>query len=230
MKSFKKDSETKEPQYQIPFDVYKSKGLVHLGPITSHVWRTDPRRLGFLLARYKFCSKMLSGKSRVLEIGCGDGFAIDVILQEVKHVHAVDFDPLFIKEAQLRNGIRTDRSFEVADFTQTFIEGPFDAAYSLDVIEHISKSNEDVFLKNICKSLKPEGVCIIGTPSIESQTYASEWSKAGHINCKSGSELKAFLSRHFYNVFIFSMNDEVVHVGFWPMAHYIFGMGVGVKR
>ena len=55
---------------------------------------------------------------------------------------------------------------------------------------------------------------IIGTPSLESQAYASPPSKAGHINCKSGDELKALLSSYFHNVFLFSMNDEVVHTGF----------------
>jgi hypothetical protein len=28
----------------------------------------------------------------------------------------------------------------------------------------------------------------------------------------------------------FSMHDEVVHTGFSPMAHALFGMGVGIKK
>ena len=28
--------------------------------------------------------------------------------------------------------------------------------------------------------------------------------------------------KYFENVFLFSMNDEVVHTGFSPMAHYLF--------
>lgn len=72
--------------------------------------------------------------------------------------------------------------------------------------------------------LVPEGVCIIGSPSIQSQAYASPPSKAGHVNCKSGPELKATMQRFFHNVFIFSMNDEVVHTGFYPMAHYLWAL------
>ena len=30
--------------------------------------------------------------------------------------------------------------------------------------------------------------------------------------------------------FIFSMNDEIVHTGFYPMAHYLFGIGIGVRK
>ena len=32
---------------------------------------------------------------------------------------------------------------------------------------------------------------------------------------------------HFHNVFIFSMNDEVVHTGFAPMPHYYFALCCG---
>jgi hypothetical protein len=39
--------------------------------------------------------------------------------------------------------------------------------------------------------------------------------------------MRTLLSRFFENVFIFSMNDEVVHTGFSPMAHYIIGLGCG---
>jgi len=65
---------------------------------------------------------------------------------------------------------------------------------------------------------------IVGSPSLESQAHASPPSKAGHINCKSGAELKALLQHYFENVFLFSMNDEVVHTGYYPMAHYLFAV------
>ena len=64
-----------------------------------------------------------------------------------------------------------------------------------------------------------------GSPSLESQAYASAGSKAGHVNCKSGSELKELFLKFFHNVFLFSMNDEVVHTGFYKMAHYLFAIG-----
>jgi hypothetical protein len=74
-------------------------------------------------------------------------------------------------------------------------------------------------------------VCIIGTPNIEASRYASPQSQVGHINLKNHLELRKLLADHFENVFVFSMNDEVVHTGFYPMAHYLFAVGVGkLKR
>jgi hypothetical protein len=71
---------------------------------------------------------------------------------------------------------------------------------------------------------------VIGSPSLQSQVYASEGSKAGHVNCKDGREFRKVMERYFENVFLFSMNDEVVHTGFAPMAHYLFALCVGPRR
>ena len=77
------------------------------------------------------------------------------------------------------------------------------------------------------QSLTPQGALILGCPSLESQAFASPQSKAGHVNCKDGPGMRKLLSQHFSNVFVFSMNDEVVHTGYFPMAHYILGLGCG---
>ena len=37
----------------------------------NRVWDNDPRRMAFVLARYKFVAKMLEQKNRVLEVGAG---------------------------------------------------------------------------------------------------------------------------------------------------------------
>ena len=71
---------------------------------------------------------------------------------------------------------------------------------------------------------------ICGSPSLESQLYASQQSKEGHVNCKNGLELKQFLNRYFENTFLFGMNDEVLHTGFSPMCHYLFILACGKKR
>ena len=121
-------------------------------------------------------------------------------------------------------------SFSVLDITKGSVERLFDGAYSLDVIEHIPPEGDDVFMGNICRSLREHAICIIGTTNITASAYASENGRQSHINLKSAETLSALMSRWFHNVFIFSMNDEVVHTGFHPMAHYLMGVGVGVKQ
>jgi cyclopropane fatty-acyl-phospholipid synthase-like methyltransferase len=109
------------------------------------------------------------------------------------------------------------------------VDGEFDAVFSLDVLEHISPQDEDRFLTHMVAPLKPAGVAIIGSPSIQSQVYASAQSRIGHVNCKDQQELQHLMQRYFEQVFVFSMNDEVVHTGFHAMAHYNFCLCSGKK-
>jgi hypothetical protein len=215
---------TREPQYNRCLEIKEKQGLTSLGLMTNQVWEDDPRRLTFLLARYKFVSKMLSGKKFVGELGCGDAFGTRIVMQTTEKMIAYDFDPLFVEDIRQRRSERWPVEAHFHDILEAPLPNKHDGIYSLDVIEHIPRAAEHLYLSNLRASLTGDGVLIIGSPSLESQSYASPPSKEGHVNCKSGEELKALLKNYFENVFLFSMNDEVVHTGFAPMAHYLFAV------
>lgn len=207
---------------------YKDEERICLGMMSSHRWRMDPKVLLFSMARYKFVSKMLAGKGDVLDIGCGDGWGANIVSSEVGSIHCVDVDPVLIEECT--NTSRNQKlTFALHDLLKAPVTPPRSAAYLLDVLEHIDVEHEDLFLKNVVASINADGVCIIGIPSIESQEYASKPSRATHVNCKSGQELKRTLEKYFKNVFLFSMNDEVVHTGYTKMAHYLICLCVGTR-
>lgn len=219
-----KTATPRESQYQKNFDDIASQGPVVLGPMGSHVWRTDPRRLGICLARAKFVAKMFYGLPDAIEIGCGDGFAVGVVAQEVTYVHGLDFDPLFVEAAKKQWQDNPHMHFFEADMLDEALRPSqqYAGLYSLDVFEHIAPAKEHLFLQNCCRFLRDDGIAIIGCPTLESQQYASIWSKQGHVNCKSGYDFKALLSQYFRHTFLFGMNDEVVHTGYSKMAHYHF--------
>lgn len=220
---------TREPQYQTCVEIRDRFGLTPLGLMTNQVWHDDPKRLLFVLARYKFAAKMLAGRKNVLEVGCADAFATRIVKQAVDRVVAVDFDPVFVADVRAR----FDSKWPFECHQHDMISGPFqegfDGAYSIDVLEHIPAEHEEAFIRNIVMSLTSEGVLLIGSPSLESQVYASPISKAGHVNCKSAPDLKRLMEKFFDHVFMFSMNDEIVHTGFHSMAHYVFALGCGRK-
>lgn len=220
----------KDPVNQPNISFVEKRGQVSLGLLKSREWIEDPRRFLFSQSRYKFVSKLLSGRRNVLEIGCGDAFNAPIIMQEVENLTVTDFDELFIEDAIKRTPPEYPYSAKVHNFLDGTLDEKFDAVYSLDVLEHIDSSEEDRFLSNIMKCLTDDAAAIIGMPSLESQAYASEGSKAGHINCKSAPELKEVVGRYFHSVFMFSMNDEVVHTGYHKMAHYIMAVAAHPKR
>ena len=218
------EDHTKEQQYQIMLEYRNKRGLETLGLMTSQGWYDDPKRLTFTLSRYKFVAKMLSGADHVLEVGCADAFGTRIVVQEVGKLTAVDFDPLFVEDTNARMSDRWKFTCKTHDMLQGPLPGSFDGMYALDVLEHILPENEDRFLSNMAASLTEHGVMIIGMPSLESQVYASTMSKEGHVNCKTMPDLKKTMRTYFHNVFMFSMNDEVVHTGYHKMAHYLFAL------
>jgi len=224
------DERTRESQYQFQLVHDAEHGRAKLGLMTSAAWHQDPRRLLFLLSRYKFVAKMLSGKRKVLEVGCGDAFGTRMVLQNVDSICAVDFDPVFVKDVNERMVPSWKFDCRVHDMLECPLNEIFEAAYSLDVMEHIQPIDEDRFITHIARSLTSDGVLILGMPSLQSQAYASPASKEGHVNCKDEATFRELMARYFRNVFMFSMNDEVVHTGFYPMAQYLFALCVAPKE
>lgn len=214
----------KEAQYQDIIDVETRVGRAPLGLMSNQIWHDDPKRLVFGLARYKFVARILEGKGSVLEVGCADAFGTRVVQQFTEKVTAVDFDPVFIEDAQERRHKDWPVELFIHDILKGPVPGQFDAAYCLDVLEHIDPVDEALFVRNMASSIDPNGIAVFGIPSLESQIYASKQSKIGHVNCKSGYDLKSLMQQYFHNVLVFSMNDEVVHTGFYPMAHYLFAV------
>jgi 2-polyprenyl-3-methyl-5-hydroxy-6-metoxy-1,4-benzoquinol methylase len=188
--------------------------------MTSFGYENDPKRIAFQLARYLVVAKMLEGKKRVLEVGCADGCGARIVRQHVAHVVAIDVDPVSIQEAKEHASPNWPVDFGVMDI-MTCPQIGFDAVYCLDLFEHIA--DEKRLLQNL-HGCAP--VCIIGTPSLESQRYASAISKAGHVNCVTKAGLRERMLRHWNHVFMFGMNDTTLHTGHDAMTHYLFGIGV----
>jgi len=200
-----------------------------LGPYFTYIARKSPRRLLHLLSYYKFAAKMIGQQKRILEIGCSEGFGTMLLSEHATDVLGIDLDTDAIAVANATVASPKLR-FEVADVLTDSL-GTFDAAVTLDVIEHIYPLHEDAFMKAIVASLEPEhGVLVIGTPNITSHQYASAVSRQGHVNLFSAERLQELASKHFNRVFSFSANDEMVHTGFSPLAHYLIALCVGPRR
>ena len=137
----------------------------------------------------------------------------------------MDFDEDAINHAK-KTLTESGISFVCDDFLEK-VYGSFDAVICLDVIEHIYPTEQERLMQTVCKNLKEDGFCVIGTPNETASRYASEASKVAHVNLFTAERLTAVIGGYFKNVFIFGMNDEVVHTGFYPMSHYLIALGCG---
>jgi hypothetical protein len=85
-------------------------------------------------------------------------------------------------------------------------------------------------MENMKLSLIDSELMIIRTPNEMASKYVIFRNDHEHINFKNSYSLKTLLDMYFKNSFIFSMNDKVVYLGYYPMVYYLFGVGVGKKR
>ena len=200
-----------------------------LGPYFAYQALNYPRHMLFTFARYKFAARLLApmGKSDVLELGCGEGLGTLLLAEDGHNVTAVDSDESAIAHAG-QTLSHANITFEAADFLDKRL-GDFDAVVCLDVIEHIQKEREADFFRTVCRNLRESGFAVIGTPNETASPYASEASRIGHVNLYSAERLAQSVRAWFRNVFIFGMNDEVVHTGFYPMCQYLFALGCGKR-
>ena len=201
---------------------------VTFGPYFSFQLKHTPRHVLYSLAYHKFAAKMIGNNKEILDIGCSEGLGTMLLAEFATYVLGVDIDAPAIESAKKNFG-RENVEFQAADILTAPIRGNFDAAVSFDVIEHIYPEHAAAFIDTYADHLKPDGIAIVGTPNITSNQYANARTQSGHVNLYSAERLKEELGRRFENVFMFSVNDEVIHTGFSPMAHYLIAMGVGVK-
>jgi len=200
---------------------------IELGSHWSYNLWNDPKRLAFVLSRYKFAAKMGCKQRTVLELGCSEGIGSPILGEFAKQYTGVDMDQEAIVSAKKNFG--EDKFTFIEDDFLGNTYGTFETVISLDVVEHIQPDSESRFFETIVKNLGSDGIGIVGTPNITSVPYASPASQAGHVNMFSAQRLKSTMEHYFHNVFIFGINDEIVHTGFAAMAHYLICLGCYLK-
>src|SRR3989338_3982989 len=203
---------------------------LRLGPTYSYLFLHRPKQLFFTYARYKFASRLIgeSPKIRILELGCNEGIGSLLFAENGHIVTAVDFDEEAIAWANSNLTKRKNIIYKYDDFIGK-VYGKYYAVVLLDVIEHIGRRQEGKLFKTIVDNLHTDGYCIIGTPNVTASKYSSDESKACHVNLFSAERLRDTMRKYFKNVFLFGMNDEIVHTGFYNMCHYIIALGCGKK-
>ncbi len=153
-----------------------------------------------------------------------------MVAQLVDQLICTDINKEILSENREKMANFENIKFEYHDFRETPYKQKVDAIYLIDTIEHIYPDEETGFMTNLTDSLNDKGICLIGTPNITADEYANNWSREGHVNLKSYDSLMKLAEQYFFNSFFFGMNDEVLHTGFPPMAHFMWVLCVGPQK
>jgi len=129
----------------------------------------------------------------VLEVGCGEGRGIDLILPKSTSFTAVDkIENALVK---LREKYPTGKfiSMNIPPLA-VLADNSFDIIITFQVIEHIE--NDKLFLKELHRVLKPGGIALVTTPNRKRSLTRNPW----HIREYLADELKQLGQKYFATV------------------------------
>jgi len=148
---------------------------------------------------------------------------------DVHQLTRTDIDPLFVADAVTAAlGVEL-RCLRFTIFSRARCLANSTPSYTLDVLEHVTRNREGVFLANATATLAPGGVMIVGHPSIESPSLFQADHRNRPYQLEDSGGLESLDGQIFHHVFMFSNDDEVVHSGYAKLAHYIIALCCGLK-
>jgi len=149
-------------------------------------------------ARYRFALKYIGGES-LLDVSCGTGYGLPILLSAVKYVIGVDVDvPALLSAAREVRGLN-GRVVLASAGCLPFHDDAFDAITSFETIEHLQ--DRETFVKELVRVLAPGGVCVFSTPNaIYTRPLNGKPRNPYHIYEYSPSEFKDFLANHFGSI------------------------------
>jgi len=132
-------------------------------------------------------------KGEVLEVGCGEGRGIDLVLPRAKSYSAIDKIADVIDQLKTKYPTGTFYSGNIPPLSP-FADNSFDVVITFQVIEHIQDDRS--FLKEIHRVMKPGGLAIITTPNRPMSLSRNPW----HIREYTGKELGDLCKKVFGKV------------------------------
>ncbi len=132
-------------------------------------------------------------KGDLLEIGCGGGRGLEILLRASDSYTAIDKNEELIALHGKNHPKAKFINANIPPLTE-IPDNSFDTVVSFQVIEHIQE--DDLFVKEIHRVLKPGGKAIITTPNIDWSLTRNPW----HVREYTPKELTQLMGKYFPTV------------------------------
>lgn len=163
---------------------------VYTTEITSEEISSDNPLHQRLLSAYLIAKPYIKGD--LLELGCGEGRGIRELAPLSDSYTAIDKIGEVIEQL---SGDFPEHNFKQGHFPpMPYEDNSFDTIVTFQVIEHIK--NDQLFLKEIARILKPGGTALVSTPNIKMTLSRNPW----HIREYTADQLANIARQYFSDV------------------------------
>ena len=159
------------------------------------------------IQRYEWVSPRVA-ELECLDAGCGSGYGTHHLATNgAGSVVGVDLSRMAIRLAKnkynsenLQFGIMDVRNLAAKDDS-------FDAVISFDVMEHLDRGDQDSFVSEMARVLRPKGHAYTGCPNAS----ASSGTNPFHLGELTRNEFETLLRKHFRDVQV--LGQDLIHEG-----------------
>lgn len=161
--------------------------------------------------RYNSIIKLIDNKV-VLDAACGSGYGSFEISKYAKSITGIDISNDSIEYA--KNNYKAENlNFNVASVTEMPFENHhFDVVVSFETIEHITEKQQLLFLEQIKRVLKKDGILVISTPDKLNYSDKKNYKNEFHIKEFYEKEYFDFLVSFFKNVEFYYQTQEICNL------------------
>ena len=144
--------------------------------------------------RYFLAREFCRGKD-VLDVAAGEGYGTALLAQVARSAVGVEIDAAAVDAARAEFS-RPNLRFEQGDARSLPLsDASIDVAVSFETLEHLAE--QDVFLSELHRVLRPEGLLIISTPDRDAYSPLGMPPNPFHVLELTTAEFDALLRRHF---------------------------------
>ena len=165
------------------------------------------------LHRYHSVLPLIRGRV-VVDIACGEGYGSALMARYAAKVTGIDISEECIIHASAKYTHEfPNLFFEKGDVVKIPLDDKtIDVIVSFETIEHVSAEAQQVFLSEVKRVLKEDGLLIISTPDKENYSDRYDHVNNFHLHELNRGEFKQLLSEYFKVTQILEQGFEIVSV------------------